>query len=82
MGEDKGTLEKSRRPWVVTPEDVERDGVWADYAAFERWWYETVEETLPDCESSIWDGMSVSQQSHVYVCLCKFFDGDRPGERG
>lgn len=70
---------ESSRPWEPTHEEVEEHGVWADYAAFGRWWQDAVEETLCEGEASIWDGMGTIQQTHMYVVLSSLFDARPPG---
>ena len=62
------------RPWKATPEEEERDGVYSDYAAFERWFYETIDETLPHYEEVIWDNLAMTQQIHLYAKLAQEFD--------
>ena len=70
------------RPWKATPEEEERDGVYSDYAAFERWFFSTIDETLPDYEEWIWDNLTLNQQLHLYVRLSQEFDKQHPAAPG
>ena len=70
------------RPWKATPEEEDRDGVYCDYSAYERWFVETIDETLPDYADLIWDNMTTTQQLHLYVKLAQEFDKVHPAAPG
>ncbi len=62
------------RPWKTTPEDEANNGPYPDYAAFERWFYESIDETLPEGEDFILDNLTPGQQTHLYSTMCDAFD--------
>jgi hypothetical protein len=71
---------QSSRPWQPTPAEAEQHGYYSDYAAFERWFQEAIDDSLHPDEDSIWDNMNTFQQIHLYVVLAKAFDaiGEQP----
>jgi len=69
------------RPWKATPEEEEREGAYCDYAAFERWFFDHIDDLLPYYEEGIWGSLSTTQQVHLYTRLARSFDDlDKPVE--
>lgn len=68
------------RPWKATPEEEEKDGAWSDYTAFQRWFREFIEDSMPD-EESIIDDLNGYQKATLYSRLAMAFDAIGAADR-
>lgn len=71
-------LRPRRRPWEPTEAEIERDGPFADHAAWQRWMAETTEREAPNGAFLDVSCMDYEEAIGLYVVMCKLADGEFP----
>jgi hypothetical protein len=67
----------NRRPWVTDAVIRESEtNPYAEYSAWESWFYRNYDDLLPDGEEPVSDSLSVTQKAYLFNLMGRLADGD------
>jgi hypothetical protein len=67
----------NKRPWLTDAVIRESEtNPYAEYSAWESWFYANYDDFLPDEEDSISDSLNVTQMAYLFNLMGRLADGD------